>query len=129
MSCPSPERGELRRAYADATIVRRLQASRALIRRRGLSERMAAELPVVIAGLEAEAAARGLETRGWRPYVDRSGADALLGWSDSGGHHEPRGRPRKSEPEPAATDAGAAMDSLEAALAASLSALDSPSDG
>ena len=64
---------EVAERYNDAFILRRWQNTRALLRRKLISDRLRARLEVLIPEIEAQAKARNLTLSGWRRYPDKDG--------------------------------------------------------
>lgn len=92
------------------------------MRRKDLSPRMQASLPVRLAELEQEARARGVWVYcgAWRAYPDRE--HGLMFSVRSDGLEPPKAIKPKKPPKPASVAPDAAMTALEEQLAASLGA-------
>lgn len=96
--------------------------SRALLRRRGLSDRLRETLPLDIAAFEAEARSRNppviLSRRSWRSYPDRSGNLSFRSDQEDGQvSTSAPAKARRPDPIPAGTNPADLLAALEASLA------------
>ena len=112
-------------AHEAALLRHRVINARSLLRCKSTHPALRARLEVLVPELERECAERGLDPRGRRPFVDRSGGGSLtFGISVSEGpevrHHTPPfptwRRPKKRDDDSSALDGGQMLDAVMAEL-------------